>query len=213
MSAVGFVSLALCAVAAAAEIGAPDGGENLLSVRRIYVDKLSGGEPAEQIRDMIISQLQRTGLFLVTENADRADTFLRGSAEDLIYTDTHQTSDSMDTRVGISLGSPRNSSGRLTTGRGVSVSGGAGENESQRITERKHEAVAAIRLVNKDGDVIWSTVQESRGAKFRGASADVAERITKQLLLDYDRAKRRVSPPPVDRPAAKPSASEAKGAQ
>lgn len=213
MSPLRFAPFLLLAATAAEEVGAPGGGENLLSVRRIYVDKLSGGEPAEQIRDMIISQLQRTGLFLVTENADRADTFLRGSAEDLIYTDTHQTSDSMDTRVGVSLGSPRNSSGRLTNGRGLSVSGGAGENESQRITERKHEAVAAIRLVNNEGDVIWSTVQESRGAKFRGASADVAERIIKQLLLDYDRARRRVSPPPADRPGTRPPASEAKGAQ
>lgn len=186
---------------AAAEIPPPDGGENLLSVRRIFVDKLSGGDPAEQIRDMIISQLQRTGLFALTENAERADAFLRGSAEDLIYTDTHQTSESMDSRGGISLGNPRNSSGKYTSGRGVSVNASVGENESQRISERKHEALAAVRLVNKDGDVIWSTIQESRGAKFRGASSDVAERITRQLLADYGRAKSRVSPPPVEAPA------------
>jgi hypothetical protein len=35
--------------------------------------------------------------------------------------------------------------------------------------------------------VIWSTTQESSGAKFRGASADVADKITKQLEADYDR--------------------------
>ena len=45
---------------------------------------------------------------------------------------------------------------------------GVGQNESTRIAERKHEAVASVRLVNKDGDVIWSTTQESLGAKFRG---------------------------------------------
>jgi hypothetical protein len=50
--------------------------------------------------------------------------------------------------------------------------------------------VAAVRLVNKDGDVIWSTTQESLGGKFRGSSADVADRITKKLLEDYDRAKK-----------------------
>ena len=43
-----------------------------------------------------------------------------------------------------------------------------------------------MRLVNKDGDVIWSTTQESNGGKFKGASADVAEKITKQLVADVD---------------------------
>ena len=50
--------------------------------------------------------------------------------------------------------------------------------------------MAAVRLVNKDGDVIWSTTQESQGGKFRRASTDVADRITKKLLEDYERAKK-----------------------
>jgi hypothetical protein len=70
---------------------------------------------------------------------------------------------------------------------------GAGENESSRIAERKHEASAAVRLVNKEGDVIWSTTQESTGGKFRGASADVSDKITRQLVSDFERAKK---PPP-----------------
>jgi hypothetical protein len=39
--------------------------------------------------------------------------------------------------------------------------------------------------VNHDGDVIWSTIQESQGAKFRSAAADVAERIGRQLAADF----------------------------
>ncbi len=50
--------------------------------------------------------------------------------------------------------------------------------------------LAAVRLVNKDGDVIWSTTQESQGAKFHRASTDVADRIAKKLVEDYDRAKK-----------------------
>ena len=65
-----------------------------------------------------------------------------------------------------------------------------GEWESEHSTERRHEAIAAVRLVNKDGDVIWSTTQESLGAKFRGASADVAEKITTRLKEDFDKARR-----------------------
>ena len=72
---------------------------------------------------------------------------------------------------------------------------------SANIKERKHEAVASVRLVNKDGDVIWSTTQESLGAKFKGSSADVADRITRQLVADYERARklRSADPNPLPR--------------
>jgi hypothetical protein len=67
---------------------------------------------------------------------------------------------------------------------------GAGESESSHSVERRHEANAAVRLVSKDGDVIWSTTQESLGGKFRGASADVADKITKQLMEDYEQVRK-----------------------
>jgi hypothetical protein len=65
-----------------------------------------------------------------------------------------------------------------------------GETESERSLERRHEAIAAVRLVNKEGDVIWSTTQESLGAKFRGASADVADKITAKLKEDFEKARK-----------------------
>ena len=65
---------------------------------------------------------------------------------------------------------------------------GVGESESDHSAERRHEAVAAVRLVNKDGDVIWATTQESLGAKFRGASTDVADKIATKLKEDFARA-------------------------
>ena len=67
-----------------------------------------------------------------------------------------------------------------------------GQNDSTRISERKHEAIATVRLINKDGDVIWSTTQESNGAKFRGASADVADKVMRQLQADIEKARRPV---------------------
>jgi hypothetical protein len=180
-----------------------DAASRLLRIKRVHVERLGGGEAADQIRDMIIASLQRTGLFVLTENPERADAFLRGSAEDLIYTDVHQTAESVDARGAVTLGTPRVSTGRYTGGRGVAVSGSAGENESSRIQERKHEASAAVRLVDKDGDVIWSTIQESKGAKFRGASADVAEKITRQLVADYERARKG---PPIGTVRGEPAA-------
>jgi hypothetical protein len=160
----------------------------LLDVRRVYVDRLSGGETAGQIRDMIISSLQAAKLFILTENQERADAVLRGSAEDLVFTDTYSSSESLNARASAGTGSDpdRTSSDRRSRSGAVSV----GDQESTHIAERKHEATAAVRLVSKEGDVLWSTTQESLGAKFRGASADVAEKVTRQLLKDYDSAKK-----------------------
>jgi hypothetical protein len=161
-----------------------DSLEALLSVRRVYVDRLTGGETAAQMSDMIISSLQSSRLFVITENQDRADTIMRGSAEDLVYTEVHNSSDSLN--VHSNVGTSRSSSQQ----RGAYAGVGAGESDSTHSAERRHEAVAAVRLVNKDGDVIWSTTQESLGGKFRGSSADVADKITRRLLEDYQKAKK-----------------------
>ena len=163
----------------------------LLNVRRVHVDRLTGGETAAQIRDMIISSLQAAKLFVLTENPERADAFLRGSAEDLVFTDTFSSSEGLNVRGNLGVGADQTRSS--TSRRGAYAGVGAGDNESARIAERKHEASAAVRLVNKEGDVIWSTTQESLGGKFRGASADVADKITRQLVGDFERAKK---PPP-----------------
>jgi len=157
--------------------------KELLKIRRLYVDRLSGGDTAIQIRDILIGALQSTRLFIVTENAEKADCILKGSAEDLVFTDTFQSSEGIVART--QIGSTR-SSGTTRGGVGFSV----GENESTRIAERKHEATIAVRLVNKEGDVIWATTQESLGAKFRGASADVAAKVTHQLTDDFVRARK-----------------------
>ena len=180
-------------------VQAPDDlSEQITTVKRVYVDRLTGGETAAQMRDLIISSLQGSKLFVITENAERADAFLRGAAEDLIFTDAFSSSEGVRMSAG-EAGSSASSNGSRVNGIGTSASSrssrrlsvGVGENESLSTRERKHEALATVRLVNKDGDVIWSTTQESNGAKFRGASADVADKITRQLMADYQRLRKR----------------------
>jgi hypothetical protein len=156
----------------------------LVGLKRVYVDRLTGGETAAQMRDILISSLESTKLFVVTENPERADATLRGAAEDLVFTDVHTSSDSINARANLGAGKSTASS------RSQSAGVGFGESESDHSTDRRHEAIAAVRLVNKDGDVIWATTQESLGAKFRGASADVADKITARLKEDFERAKK-----------------------
>ena len=167
-----------------------DLAKQLLSIQRIYVDRLTGGETAAQMRDLIIASLHGAKLYIMTENPERADAVLHGAAEDLIYTDQFASSDSVDLRSGLSAGSR---STRTSNG-ARSLSIGVGDKDSTDIHERKHEALATVRLVNKDGDVIWSTTQESDGAKFRGASADVADKIARQLTADVDRVRQGKEP-------------------
>lgn len=170
----------------------PSEADQLLCVRRVFVDKLDGDETALQMRDMIISALQQTHLFVVTENQERADAFLRGSSEDLVFTETHASSDGVNAHVQASTGSSAYKGGSFNK----SVGGSLGENESSHSVERRHEASAAIRLVNKDGDVIWSSTQESQGGKFKGSMADVAEKVTRQLADDVVRARSARAPAP-----------------
>ena len=160
------------------------GLRQLLSIKRVFVDRLTGGETAAQMRDILINSLESTKLFVITENQERADAILRGAAEDLVFTEVHSTAESLNARMNVGVGRSNSST------RGAYGGAGAGESESERSAVRRHEAVAAVRLVNKEGDVIWSTTQESLGAKFRGASADVAEKITARLKEDFDRARK-----------------------
>jgi len=167
----------------------------LLTIRRVFVDRLSGGDTAVQIRDMIVAAMQGTKLFVITENQERADAFLRGSAEDLVFTDEHSSSDSIHANANFGLGTSGSTGTRTSRGgRNQSEGMGVGESEFSRSSERRHEAVAAVRLVDKDGDVVWSTTQESLGGKFRGSGADVADKIMRKLLEDYARAKKLKQP-------------------
>jgi len=158
--------------------------KQLLTIRRVYVDRLTGGETAAQMRELLVSSLDGAKIFVITENQERADAILRGGAEDLIFTETHASTEGINARANAGSGRSTRSSGGFNAGVGI------GEHESSRSEERKHESVAAVRLVNKEGDVIWSTTQESQGGKFRRASTDVADRITKKLVEDFERARK-----------------------
>jgi hypothetical protein len=182
--------LAVCAAATAADGPPPSAAlhdaslRQLRTVRRVFVDRLTGGETAAQMRDILISSLAGAELFVITENQEKADAILRGASEDLVFTEVHQSSDSINAHA--NLGTRRTSS----AGGGNYGGLGIGESEADRSAERRHEAIAAVRLVNKEGDVIWSTTQESLGAKFHGASADVAEKITARLKEDFEQARK-----------------------
>lgn len=152
----------------------------VLSVKTVYVDRLNGAEGSEQIRDMLIGTLQRIGLFIVSEDEEQADAYLRGSAEDLIFSDYYRSREGLNVRG--SASTSRRESGESNFG---SASFGIGESDDSYRRERRHEAVAAVRLVLRSGEVIWSTTKESIGGKYLGAAADVADKVARELEEAY----------------------------
>jgi altronate dehydratase len=179
-----------------------EAAEHLSKVRRIYIAILTGGDAALQLRDLLITSLHNSKQFIITEDEDKADATLKGAGDDDVFTDTFQSSEGINAHTQISAGSSeglRNySSSSSNRSGGLTI----GENDSRRDEQRKHEAIATVRLVSKDGDVIWSATAESLGAKFMGASADVADKIAKRLVSDYRAAKLQVATQERETPAS-----------
>ncbi len=156
-----------------------DPAGKLVKLKRIFVDNFGDDANSKQIQAMIVSNLAASKRFIITENKDRADAILRGSGLEKTSQEFHSTSES--TAAGAAGGS---------VSRGVGSFGGAAAaiEDSSASTETIHDARIAVRLVDREGDVIWATVQESKGAKYKGASADVADKVVKQLLRDVEKA-------------------------
>jgi hypothetical protein len=163
--------------------------QQLSKVRRIYIAVLTGGDAALQIRDLLMTSLHNSKQFIITEEEDKADAVLKGAGDDDVFTDTFQSSDGLNARSQIASGSSEGLRNYANSSSNHSGGLTLGQNESSRTEERKHESIATVRLVAKDGDVIWSATAESLGAKFLGASADVADKIAKRLVTDYKAAK------------------------
>jgi hypothetical protein len=167
----------------------PEALPNLARVRRIYIERLGGGSDSDQMRDMIIAAVQNSKLFLITDNVERADATLRGSSDDKIFTEEHNSSDSIGLHATSGSGSSANNATGIGTSSRQNSGAGISDSETSHIKERRHEASASMRLIDSNGDVIWSTTQESSGGKFRGAMADVADKVARQLAEDTRKAR------------------------
>lgn len=144
-------------------------------MKRVYVENFGDDAISREVQSMIVSALVATNQFKVTENRERADAVLKGVALEKTSQELHAYSE-----------------GTAVGGR----NGGAATKDSSANTETIHEAEVAVRLVNPDGDVIWISTQESKGAKYKGATADAADRCVKQLLRDIEKLKSATAPAP-----------------
>jgi len=146
----------------------------LLNVKRIFVESFGDDEESKSLQAMVINALDGSKRFIVTENKDKADAILKGRSAEKTSQEVHATGEAT-----------AEASGGRHSGQAMGIQ------DSKLSTETVHEARLAVRLVSQDGDVIWSTTQESQGAKFKSSGADVADRVVKQLLHELDKAKPR----------------------
>jgi hypothetical protein len=165
----------------------------LAKVRRVYVDQLGGGAGSDQMRDMLFAAIQNSGLFVLTENPEKADATLKGSSDQKFFDEEHLTSDSIGLHASGGTGSRNGVGSGIYSSSRQNASAGVSQSESSHIREHRQEALASVRLVSADGDVIWSTTQESSGAKFRGALADVADKVARKLTEETKAARAAVA--------------------
>jgi len=158
---------------------------DIREVTRVCFDDFDGGENARQLRAMLIDQLHRLKAFVITENPDTADAFVRGFAEDVVFVDQHSRDENVGGRSG----------GSIATGafvrnrRAVAANSGVNEGVRERSIERRHEAALTVRIVNADGDVLWSGSAESRGGKYQSAAGDVSSKIAEDLKRALEKPK------------------------
>ncbi|HEV2426421.1 MAG TPA: PEGA domain-containing protein [Terriglobia bacterium] len=198
---------------AAAE-SATDLDAELLKVKRVYVDSFGDDAISKQLQSMVVNALNESKRFVVTENKDKADAILKGNALERTSQELHAIGEG--TSVAGAAGSEHGSISGSVSGDTGSISGShsggfiahaLGESDSQASTETINDARLAVRLVVSNGDVVWTSTQESTGAKYKGASADVADKVVKQLVRDMDRMARQQTQAPAD--ALKPQSSPA----
>jgi hypothetical protein len=178
----------------------PEIAEKFLKVKRIYVDSFGDDPISKQLQAMVINALTESKRFIITENKGKADAILRGTGLEKTSQELHATSEG--TAVGAAAAGQSGSvNGTFVNGNGSisgSSSGGAvaknmAVQDSQAATETINDARLAVRLVVSDGDVVWATTKESHGAKYEGASADVADQVVKQLLWDLEKLEKELS--------------------
>lgn len=156
--------------------------QQLLGVKRIYVDTFGDDATSKAIQAMVVTSLTESKRFIVTENKEKADAILRGTGLEKTSQEFHSYEE------GTAAGS---FGGGFSGGSGSFGGGSAAIKDAGASTETIHDARVAVRLVNQDGDVLWASTQESKGAKYKGASADVAEKVVKELVRAVEKLEKK----------------------
>lgn len=172
----------------------PAANPRLAQVKRVCVQNFGEDALGVQAREMVIAKLFESKRFSLTENCEKADFVLKGSIT--------ERSDRVSRSESEGIGFGRSAAASETSGTGATRSGTAASasvrgdsRESLASSEVKQQAAVTMRLVDKDGEILWAASLESTGGKTKGAIGDAAERAVRKFLRDLERAEKQSGAP------------------
>ena len=172
----------------------PAANPRLLQVKRVCVQNFGDDALGAQAREMVIARLFESKRFSLTENCAKAEFILKGAVTERNDRAFRQESEGVG--FGVSgAASDSSGAGINRTGTSASASARGDARETLASSENKQHAVVTMRLVDKDGEILWATSLESAGGKTKGAIGDAAERAARKLLRDLERAEKQRTPP------------------
>lgn len=158
----------------------------LLSVKRICVEKISGdGTQGAQAQEMAFASLFASKRFVLTENCEKADAVIKGAVTET--TDQRVRAEAEDIEFGKAVGA---ASASLGSGTAAVAAAHGGASETLASSETRRQVSVSLRIVDKDGEVLWAHTQESGGGKVKGPLADAVDRAVKQLVRDIEKAEK-----------------------
>jgi len=158
----------------------------LLRAKRVYLDSFGEDPVNKALQAMVLDALRASKRFIVTEDKEKADLILKGAALEKTTQEAHALGSGTSV-AGAAGGHSASVAGVSGSSSGGFVARQLGVEDSQASVETLNDARVAVRLVSNDGDVVWSTTQESKGAKYKGAMADAADKVVRQLLRDLEK--------------------------
>ncbi len=162
--------------------------QRLVSVKRVCIQRMGEDALGVQVQEMVIARLFESRRFSLTENCDNADYAVKGTITERSDRVSRSESESIGfgERVAASDSSWTAGAGGRSNSASASVRGAASEHLAS--SDVKVQAAVTLRVVDKDGEILWATSQESTGGKTKGAIGDAAERAVRKLLRDIGRA-------------------------
>jgi hypothetical protein len=173
----------------------PAANPRLLQVKRICVQNFGDDALGVQAREMVIAKLFESKRFSLTENCAKADFVLKGAVTE--RNDRAFREESEGIGFGVSAaGSESSGAGSNRSGSSASASARGDSRETLASSENKQHAAVTMRLVDKDGEILWAASLESTGGKTKGAIGDAADRAVRKFLRELERAEKESSTTP-----------------
>jgi len=128
---------------------------------------------------LTISSLFASKRFALHENCGKTDAILKGAVS--LEREHRARSESEGIDFSASASSSEDSGRAAASARG-------GASERLFSTEGFIHVSVTLRIVDREGEILWAHTEESKGGKIKGSLAQAVDRAVKQLLREIEKA-------------------------